>query len=188
MYEAAEAFGLPIQLHPGGTGLNLGTGAGWPSFYYEDHCGVPLAVTPHLASMVCNGVFERFPKLRVALVECGWSWFAPFLWRFDRAFEELRAEVPHLQRRPSEYLKDHLWFTTQPIEEPETPEQFVEALDHAGIADRLMYSSDYPHWDFDPPEGVLPGTVPGEVQRKIFRDTALALYGLPSNRVVPVQA
>ena len=63
----------------------------------------------------------------------------------DAQFDKLRAEVPYLKRKPSEYLKSHFWFTTQPIEEPERPEYFAEFLEHLDMSDHLLFSSDYPH-------------------------------------------
>ena len=57
---------------------------------------------------------------------------------------------------PSEYLREHFWFTTQPIEEPEDPEHLAFAFDALGMVDRIMFSTDYPHWDFDAPSQTLP--------------------------------
>ena len=165
-------------MHPGSIGNNLVTGAGWVSFYFEDHAGLPHALYNQIASLICEGVFDRFPDLKIVILEGGWSWVAPFMWRFDRAFEQLRREVPHVQRRPSEYIRDHFWFTTQPIEEPEHPEQFGEALAALGMPDRLLFSSDYPHWDFDPPSA-LPTSLTPDLRRAILFENALALYDLP---------
>ena len=41
-------------------------------------------------------------------------------WRMDKHWERMRSETPHVTRPPSEYVREHVWFTTQPIEEPET--------------------------------------------------------------------
>jgi predicted TIM-barrel fold metal-dependent hydrolase len=178
LFEVCTARGMPLAMHPGSIGNNLVTGAGWVSFYFEDHTGLPHALYSQMASLVCEGVFDRFPDLKIVIQEGGWSWVAPFLWRFDRAFEQLRAEVPHLQRRPSEYIREHYWFTTQPIEEPERPEQFGQALAALGMSDRLLFSSDYPHWDFDPPSA-LPTSLNADLRRAILHGNALALYNLP---------
>jgi uncharacterized protein len=176
LYEAAIAHDLPVSTHPATIGNNLVTGAGWVSFYYEDHTGLPQALFNQVASLIFEGVFDRYPTLKIIIQEGGWSWVAPFAWRLDRAFEEHRAEVPHLQRRPSEYIREHFWFTTQPIEEPERPEQFDQALAAFGMPDRLMFSTDYPHWDFDSPDGALPASIGPELRERIFSGNALALY------------
>lgn len=179
IFEAACAFELPVALHPGGTGMWLHSGAGWPSYYFEEHCGFPLAYMSQVASLITEGVFEEFPSLQVVLVEGGWSWVAPLMWRFDRSWHDLRREVPHLTRQPSEYLAEHFYFTTQPIEEPPKARQFDEALEHFGLVDRLMFSSDYPHWDFDAPEQSLPRGLSEAIRNKISFENALALYRFP---------
>ena len=102
----------------------------------------------------------------------------------DRMDEEQRkskkfVEVPDLQRAPSEYVRDHFWFTTQPIEEPESERQFSELwaqFVRAGMRERLMFSSDYPHWDWDAPDAAIPVTVTDEDRDAIFRLNPLSCY------------
>ncbi len=180
--EAAAHHGLPIAFHPGGRGMNPITGCGWPSFYYEDHVGYPQAALSHLASLIFEGAFDRWPNLKVVLAEGGYSWAVPFAWRLDSCWRMLREEVPHLQRPPSEYVRERVWFTTQPIEEPEAPASLVALLaqlERAGLGDRLMFSSDYPHWDFDNPDVVLPRALGPDRRARILAATASALYGIP---------
>jgi predicted TIM-barrel fold metal-dependent hydrolase len=180
--EAAAHHGLPIAFHPGGRGMNPITGSGWPSFYYEDHVGYPQAALSHLSSLIFQGAFDRWPDLRVVMVEGGYSWAVPFAWRLDSCWRLLRDEVPHLQRAPSEYVREHVWFTTQPIEEPVAPASLaavVAQLERTGLGERLMFSSDYPHWDFDDPHVVLPRGLGDERRARIFAATAGALYGIP---------
>jgi predicted TIM-barrel fold metal-dependent hydrolase len=177
MFEAAEHFDLPVALHP--AAQHGESGSGWPSFYIELHAGLPAALYPQLASLIFEGVFDRFPKLRVVFQEGGWSWVAPFMRQLDRSWSLLRSEVPGLLARPSEYVRRHLWFTTQPIEEPETPDQFAELYDQfvgAGLASRLMFSSDYPHWDFDAPDRAIPHALPQHDREAIFSGNALGCY------------
>ena len=83
-----------------------------------------------------------------------------------------------LQRAPSEYVREHFWFTTQPIEEPEKLQWLPEVLERSGVGDRLMFSSDYPHWDFDSPLEAIPETLPETTRRKLFYQNACRLYGL----------
>lgn len=179
MYEAAERHNLPIGIHFGGSGGAPITGAGWPSFYIEDHAGMPASFQPQVASLIFEGVFERFPGLKIILIEGGFAWLPSLMWRMDRAYQLLRDEVPHLKRRPSEYLRDHVWITTQPMEEPPQPRQFLELLEQLGMNDRLMFATDYPHWDFDAPDEAVPATLDPELRRAILAENALALYRLP---------
>ena len=108
------------------------------------------AIEAVVTSLVMEGVFERFPKLRVVLVEAGFVWVPSLCWRLDRLWERMRDEVPHLTRPPSEYIRQNIWYTTQPIEEPANPEHLKETIDWIGW-DRLLFSTDYPHWDYDDP-------------------------------------
>ncbi|MGI8550171.1 MAG: amidohydrolase family protein [Dehalococcoidia bacterium] len=180
MYEAAQAHDLPIGVHFGGQGGFPTSGTGWPSMYLEDHAGMSTAFQSQLISLVLEGVFEQFPRLKVVLIEGGFGWVPPLAWRLDSAWKKLKAEVPHLKRLPSEYIKEHIWLTTQPMEEPHKPEHFLQLLEQAPwLEDRLMFSTDYPHWDFDDPNEALPKVkLPESVDRKIMAENARALYKL----------
>lgn len=96
---------LPVGIHVGGvTGLPSASG-GWPSYYFEEHQSHPVAAGALLASLVFNGVFEAFPLLRVICIEASFGWAPSLCWRLDRQWERLRAEVPHLKRSPSDYIR-----------------------------------------------------------------------------------
>ena len=178
MYEALCEYDLPLAFHPGGSPGTPPTGCGWPSYYFEDHAGFPQANPSHVASLIFNGVFDRFPTLKLIVLEGGWSWVPSVAWRLDATWRVMRDEIPDLQRKPSEYLRDHFWFTTQPIEEPEDPDWLGDMFERSGVVDHIMYSSDYPHWDFDSPADAIPASLPEETRRKLFTKTACDLYGL----------
>jgi uncharacterized protein len=180
MYEAAQACDLPIGIHFGGQGGHPITGCGWPSMYLEDHAGMSTAFQAQVISFIYEGVFEQFPKLKIVLIEGGFAWVPPLAWRLDAAWKKLKEEVPHLKRKPSEYFQEHFWLTTQPMEEPPKPEQFLELLDQAPwLQDKLMFATDYPHWDFDAPDEALPKIkLPDGFERKVMAENARALYKL----------
>jgi len=178
MFEAAVQHEMPIGLHP--VISHVMTGSGAQSFYFEHHVALPSALYSQISSLIFNRVFDRFPDLKFVIQEGGWSWVAPFMWRLDTAWERLSEEIPELQRRPSEYLRDHFWFTTQPAEEPEEPKHFAGVWDQfrsAGMANHLLFSSDYPHWDFDTPDAGVPSSLPEETRRQILSSNALDCYG-----------
>ena len=175
--QACAANGLPIALHLGGTGGHPSTGGGWPSFYHEEHHSYVQGMEALVTSLVLEGAFEQLPGLRVVLVEGGFAWLPALTWRLDKHWARLRAEVPHLQRKPSEYVRDHIWVTTQPVEEPERPDDLVATLEWIGW-DRVMVSTDYPHWDQDDPRYAFKAALPEAGRRAVFRDNALAFYGL----------
>ncbi|HEY1545116.1 MAG TPA: amidohydrolase family protein, partial [Xanthobacteraceae bacterium] len=113
----------------------------------------------------------------VVLIESGFGWLPALGWRLDRNWKRMRDEVPHLKRAPSEYMREHLWVTTQPMEETEKPEHLIDLMNWIGL-DRILFSSDYPHWDFDDPFMALPSTLSDEQRRRIYAGNAKALYGL----------
>ena len=128
-----------------------------------------------LTSLVLEGVPERFPKLKIVFIEGGFGWIPPATWRMDRHFETFRSEVPHLKRKPSEYVKEHFWFTTQPIDEPDEAKHLRSLIEWVGV-DRLLFSSDYPHWDFDDPRYAFKTPLTEAERRKIFNTNARAIY------------
>ncbi|MFD2082800.1 hypothetical protein SAMN05421678_118108 [Actinopolymorpha cephalotaxi] len=179
IYEAAERHGLPVGIHFGGGARGVPvTASGWPSYYIEDHTDMAQAFQAHVVSLVCEGVFERFPGLRVVLIEGGFAWLPPLMWRLDKHWRRLRDEVPHLTRRPSEYVREHVWVTTQPIEEPHDPSDIRTVLEHLGGPDRVMFSTDYPHWDYDDPDRAFRVRLPEQDRQRIFSQNAKELYGL----------
>jgi predicted TIM-barrel fold metal-dependent hydrolase len=118
IYEAAAEHGLPVGIHFGGWSRGPITGTGYGSFYIEDTVGMATAFADQLTSLVCEGVFERFPGLRVVLIEGGIAWLPPLMWRLDRAWRLFRGDARNLSRLPSELIREHVWLTTQPIDEP----------------------------------------------------------------------
>src|SRR5919205_71305 len=153
IYEACAHYGLHVMSHAFGSNGNPITGAGWPSFYLEDHVGPAQAMQANVISLVTEGVFERFPGLKVVSVENGVGWLPSLMWRLEAAWRLLKAEVPHLKRAPSEYVREHVYVTSQPMEEPYQPRQFFELLDQLGsMVDHVLFASDYPHWDADQPD------------------------------------
>ncbi|WP_180899994.1 amidohydrolase family protein [Martelella soudanensis] len=177
IYEIAEAHDLPIAVHPAATGWHANTGAGWSSFYVEEHYAFSHSVQTVLISMIFEGVFERFPKLKLVLVEGGFAWLPSLMWRMDREWARMRGEVPHVKLRPSDYIRRNVWVTTQPIEEPPNVRHMNHLLDWIG-PDRLMFSTDYPHWDFDHPDRAFRVGMSDEAKRGILRDNAVSVYNL----------
>ena len=177
IYRAAEAAGLPVCLHP--VGYSSGkpsTGTGWPSFYFQEHYTFVPGAQALVSSLVIEGVIEAFPNLKIAIVEGGFSWAPALGWRMDKHFDTFHKEVPHLKRKPSEYVKSNFWFATQPMEEPKNGRHIGEVIDWIGW-DRIMYSSDYPHWDYDDAHHIFKFPLEPEQRNAVFGDNARKLYG-----------
>jgi uncharacterized protein len=179
IYAACEEHGLAVMSHAFGSYGQPITGAGWPSYYLEEHVGPAQAMQANIISMVVEGVFERFPTLKIVSVENGFGWLPSLMWRLDNSWHLLKAEVPHLKRLPSEYIREHVYVTTQPMEEPHRPRSFHDLLEQFGdLTDHLLFASDYPHWDADAPDECFPVALDDDLLRKIYFDNAAALYGL----------
>jgi predicted TIM-barrel fold metal-dependent hydrolase len=132
-----------------------------------------------VTSLVIEGVFERFPDLKVILVEGGITWAPALMWRLDKHWKRLRSEAPHLKRLPSEYMRSNIYYTTQPLDEPDRDSDLIESFRLVGF-DRIMFSTDYPHWDMDEPAFVLSKLkIPKQDRARIMGGNARELYGLP---------
>jgi uncharacterized protein len=177
IYQAAAEAGLPVAVHAFGYGGGPITSTGWPTHYIEEMAGHAQSCQAGLGSLVIEGVFERFPGLKVIMVESGFAWAPAFGWRLDKTWKALKAETPHLKQLPSEYLKQHVWWTTQPMEEPEPRTHVLDTIKWMG-SDRLLFATDYPHWDFDDPSQALQLPIADAERRAFFHDNALAAYGV----------
>lgn len=146
IYEAAERHGLVIGLHAWGRPAGAASSSGFAHSYLEDYLGNSLIIAQgQVLSLVSEGVFDRFPKLRVCLLECGFSWLPFLLWRFDKDWKAVWREVPWLKSKPSEYVQRHFRVTTAPAALPQDPAQVGELAEMLGARDLLMYASDHPH-------------------------------------------
>lgn len=128
-------------------------------------------------SMIFEGVFYRFPGLKLLAAEFGFSWLPHFLWRMDQNWHQFRKEVPWVKVRPSETVLNHVRFTSQPMEEPEKPEYLASILEMIHADRTLVFSTDYPHWDNDFPNLTLPG-IPAALRQRIFFQNAADLFNL----------
>ncbi len=183
VYEAAIRNGLAVASHvtlqrPGPA---LMTVYGPPNYFLENHGQFPLLYAAHLTSMLCEGVFDRFPELRFTFVEGGFSWVLPYLWRMDRHWKELRRDAPGLKRLPSEYIREHVSFTRQPVEEPRNPHHLARVIEWLG-PQMLEFSTDYPHWDGDYNPRMNFTGVPAAIRREILAGNAIRKYRLNPQR------
>jgi uncharacterized protein len=180
IYEAAAELGLPVTIHPNsGEGIfrtSPSMAGAAPTYYVEWHTGLSQVFQANVISLICHGVFERFPQLKVVITEGGLGWIPDVLWRLDKNVKGLRDEVPWVRRLPSEYVFDHVRFTSQPLPEPRRREHLHVLCDIARADRTLMFSSDYPHWDFDNPRHALTA-LPPAIRQRVKVDNAVETYG-----------
>jgi len=184
LYAAAQDCGLPIAMHNGGDlwhGTTHGTAGGVPHTRFEFHTTSPQHSMSHLASFIVHGVFEKFPKLKLLVIEGGVAWLPWLMWSLDRHYESLRRESPLVKRLPSEYIREHVRVSSQPLEVSDDRDQLIELLEAAGgIEDMLVFASDYPHWDSDDP-AYISRRLPRAWHEKVFHDNALDLLRWPDD-------
>ena len=178
IFAACQAANLPLAVHVNSVGGGYAsTGGGWPSYYLQDHHINVHSFQSQIAGLALEGVFEKFPRLRWIMIEGGFAWLPSLCWRLDRHWALNRLEFPLCKRPPSEYIRDRLWFTTQPMEEPEVAGHLRDTLDWIGW-DRIMFATDYPHWDYDDPQTAFPIRLSNAEHEMIFRTNALGVFGV----------
>jgi predicted TIM-barrel fold metal-dependent hydrolase len=186
VYEAALEHDLAIMVHPMSADDVVGTAAragGIPTHYAERYALQAQFGMSHIASLVFEGVFERYPRLRFSFVEFGWMWVGPLLWRMDAVYKAARRHHPWMTKSPTETILEHVRFTTEPA--LECPNEWLEqSIAIMRGAETLMYSSDYPHWDSEEP-WVPFKHIDDELRRRIFRENALEFFGDRLRRVEP---
>ena len=172
IFDAIERNDLVLAMHQGQATKTV---YGYTNTFAEWHMAVPHASMSQLYGLIFNGIFDQYPNLRLVLLESGFSWLPHALWRMDEHYRAFRVETPWLKQLPSEHVHERVRVSTQPREDI-TKEQFLGLVEMMGSDELIVYSSDYPHFDFDPPDRVLPPGLPPELARKILYHNAKSLY------------
>jgi uncharacterized protein len=177
VYRAIEERGLVLSFH---------SGPNWGEPIFKS-CNRFLSVHAlgftwynvlHLTNWVINGMGERFPKLPVVWIESGLAWIPFLMQRLDHEYMLRPSECPLLKKKPSDYMRD-MYYSSQPMEI-----QDMGALECTfrmmNAETQLLYSSDYPHWDFDLPSTIwdLP-FLSEKAKHNIVGGTAARLFKLP---------
>src|SRR5262245_47023755 len=125
---------------------------------------------------------ERFPKLPVIWIESGLAWIPFLMQRLDHEFMLRPSEAPLLKKKPSEYMRD-MYYSSQPME-VQNPKALETTFEMINAETQLLYSSDYPHWDFDLPSSIYNLPFLGErAKQNSLGGNAARLFGLkPRNR------
>ncbi len=177
VYRAMEERGLSLAFH---------SGPNWAEPVFKS-CNRFISVHAlgftfynilHLTNWVINGLGERFPKLPVIWIEAGLAWIPFLMQRLDHEYMMRPSEAPGLKKKPSDYMRD-MYYSSQPMEI-----QDIKALECTfrmiNAETQLLYSSDYPHWDFDLPSTIydLP-FLTEKAKHNILGGNAARLFKLP---------
>jgi predicted TIM-barrel fold metal-dependent hydrolase len=180
LWAECERLNVPVAFHGGGQNYLK------PDFSLEifdrlmmwHTFSQPLGIMAAAVSLTAGGVLERFPKLRVALLEGNCAWAPWLFYRLDEHYEWLgKMEAPDLTMKPSEYFLRNCFLSVEADEE--LVKQYVE---HFGD-DNLVFSTDYPHADSKYPRAVESfQTLPlsAASQKKILWDNWSRLYDIPA--------
>jgi predicted TIM-barrel fold metal-dependent hydrolase len=98
------------------------------------------------------------------------------MWRFDKEWRNLRRLVPWVKQAPSEYIRQHVRVSIQPLDAPPEPKQLLQVVDQLGSEEMLMYASDYPHQHVADAETTLLRHLPESLANKIRHENARAFY------------
>jgi predicted TIM-barrel fold metal-dependent hydrolase len=177
LWTALEELGVPIGFHSAAASGELpqaGDRFG-DDLLLRHICGHSMENMLAMVDMICGGVLERHPKLKVAFLECYCGWVSFWLHRMDHAVAKSRSSPIKNKLRPSEYFKRQCWISAEA--ERELP-MIIELVGDNNI----VYSTDYPHGDSDYPHAVeemlqVKG-VSTEARRKIFWDNCARLYNI----------
>ena len=126
--------------------LNLSATSWWDSekepmnTVFSFALGGTMQLIPATAALICDGLFDRFPKLKVAIVESGAGYASYLMDRLDEKYDRF-GELTNLKRRPSEYMRENFWFVMDPSE------RSIDAQCDLLGEDHFLWGSDYPHID-----------------------------------------
>jgi predicted TIM-barrel fold metal-dependent hydrolase len=144
IYATAEHLDVPLAVHSGpAVELGLDHVQSFAGVYPLSH---PFAQMQQLTSMMIYGVFERFPKLRVAFLESGCGWVPYLADRLDESWEHRLGRWPHrTTQSPREIMRSGKLFYACEREE-KTLATVAELIG----GEQLLWASDFPHerpWD-----------------------------------------
>jgi predicted TIM-barrel fold metal-dependent hydrolase len=151
IYDACSKNDLPIMMHnaSGTQILNFPFQYHGTKRYMSNHAPTHVMThMMHLTTLITQGVPVLYPNLEFVIQEAGLGWIPYMKKRLDNEHSEKKEDAPMLEKPPSQYIEDQFYFTSQPAEGTKDTEYITNIVSMIG-SDSLMFSSDYPHLDFD---------------------------------------
>ncbi len=176
LYAELEERGMPLGFHAG-PNQNDSMTSTMNKFLSAHALSFVTCNMTHLTNWVINGLNERFPALKVIWIESGLAWMPFMMQRLDHEYQLRQSEAPLLTKMPSDYMRD-MYYTSQPLEM--TDMDLLQSTFRAIDAEQtLLYSSDWPHWDFDVPGRIMSIPFLSEsAKRNILGENARKLFNL----------
>jgi hypothetical protein len=184
IYEALEDNDMPFVLH-GATGSFASAHPfikrGMKSYGELHVLSHPFTQMFQMTSMLGQGIPERYPDIDIVFQEAGIGWIPFTMYRMDNEYEKRRSEFPTLEKKPSEYVKENFYFTSQPMIEPKQSKYVAWLIEMFDGTDNLMFSTDFPHYDFDTPEelfNMIRNHFGAEEVQQVFGGNAVEVFDL----------
>ena len=190
VWAQAQEAGIPVVFHVGGTGDLIEPGyfrnglpvppdfhGGEENFRSVDYMGIPNPPAQTLATMIFDGVLDRFPRLMIGVIEQGAIWVPSWMRQMESAFDAFARHEERLQAlsmRPSDYVRRQVRCTPYPTED-------VGWIVAQAGEEVCLFSSDYPHVEggrrpIERFEASL-GDASDAVRSRFYRDNFLELMG-----------
>jgi predicted TIM-barrel fold metal-dependent hydrolase len=191
IYVACAEMGLHVLVHISLVSRpNLGSvAAGGRLTFLQALSQSSQQAMHYVSSLIVHGVFERHPNLVFLFQEYGIGWLPYAMSRLDQTYSLLKAESPWVKRLPSEYVRQGVKLSTQPLEENfDDRDALFDLMGTVdGVEDMLLFSTDYPHGTMDEPHYVA-RRLPAAWREKVLYRNACDLFGLPVELAVPSPA
>ena len=190
VWAQAEEAGLPIVFHVGGTGALIDPGyfqnglpippdfhGGEENFRSVDYMAIPYPPMQTLATLVFDGVLERFPRLKIGVIEQGAIWVPSWIKQMESAVEAFgrhEERLGKLSLSPREYVERQIRVTPYPTED-------VGWITEQVGPDICLFSTDYPHVEggrrpYERFERSL-GDAPESVRQRFYADNYIDMMG-----------
>jgi uncharacterized protein len=175
IWRAASERNLPVCIDDdlAAAAEHAETPIGRPRYFAERFALEQFAGFVHLSSLIASGVFDRLPELRFVFGDGGIDLARPLLWRLDKDWRSGRVEVPWVQRAPSEYVREHIRFVSQPGDCTVDGKQLDDDLIRISEAQNLvLFGSGYPNWTSSNGTHALAGW-PAQARERVLGQNAL---------------
>ena len=182
VFAAAQDLGVPFAIHPTfepqwTKGQRMGTWENVKQLRLLASVTASDGVRQQFTTLFDYAVFDKFPQLKVLVLESGGGWIGYWLDRIDAVYGHtfIGDRVP-LEHKPSDYFRERCWISCDP------DERMIPALAERYGVERFLWASDFPHADHTPEYvddlNELVSSFPADQRRQFVGDNARALFDL----------